>query len=364
MLRAADEKGGVGVYSRNLIKELLSIDRQNEYHLFFASSKNKGIYSGYPNVTEHIIRMKNKALWDQIAVPIACLRFGIGLLFNPKFTIPLFAPCKTGMVLHGADWFIKEHAKYYKKIDIFYIKMMMPLYCRKCNFILSVSQITTDEFNRILHLPKDKVTTTYFGPAKFFRRINDTAEIKRVKDKYGLPDKFVLTLSGYKRGPRKNIANILSAFRLWHKDNRYKLVIGGRGCEKFKRVYNIEESLGKDIIFPGWIDQKDLPAIYSMADLYLYPSNVEAFPIPITEAMVCGTPIITSNLNGLKEIAGNAAYFVDAGNPAEIAEAIQKVLENSDLQKRLSALGLERSKMFTWNNCARKTLNIINNIHL
>lgn len=361
MLRSADEKGGIGVYSRNLVKELLAIDRDNEYHLFFASDQNIGKYSDYPNVVEHMIKIKNKALWDQIAIPIACMRYKIDLVFNPKFTIPLFAPCRAAMVLHGADWFIPEHAKYYKKWDILYMKIMMQLYLRKCNFILSVSEITTDDFNRIFNLPKGKVTTTYFGPARFFKRVSNPVELKRIREKYRLPDKFILTLSGYDRGRRKNIDKVLEAYRIFHREDSHKLVIGGRDCCKFKYDFNIpEDGWGADIIFAGWIAQEDLPSIYSMAGLYLYPSKLEAFPIPLTEAMACGTPIITSDLNGLREIAGDSAFFVNADNPVEIAGAIEKIIGDPNIQNGLSSKGLERAKMFNWDACARKTLEIIN----
>jgi len=361
MLRCADEKGGIGVYARNLVKELLEIDRKNEYYLFFASDQNIGKYSRYPHVKERVIKVKNKAIWDQIAIPIACIKNRIDLVFNPKFTIPLFAPCKVAMVLHGADWFIPEYAMYYKKWDIRYIKFMMPLYIKKCNFILSVSELTTDDFNKIFNLPKNKVTTTYFGPASFFRRITDSAELNRVKEKYRLPDQFILTLSGYDRGPRKNIDKILEAYRVFHGRTPHRLVIGGRDCYRFKKDFNVPDNgWGKDILFPGWIEQVDLPSIYSLASLYLYPSNVEAFPIPITEAMTCGTPIITSNLNGLVEIAGEAAFFVDAGNPDEIAGAMEEVLGNAEIQEKLSRKGLERAGMFSWKRCAEKTLAIIN----
>jgi len=108
MLRAADEKGGIGVYSRNLLKELLAIDRDNEYVLFFTNDSHFGKYGAYPNVEETVVTAPGKALWDQVAVPRACRRHRVDLVFNPKFTVPLTAPCKTAMVLHGADWFIPE----------------------------------------------------------------------------------------------------------------------------------------------------------------------------------------------------------------------------------------------------------------
>jgi glycosyltransferase involved in cell wall biosynthesis len=137
-------------------------------------------------------------------------------------------------------------------------------------------------------------------------------------------------------------------------------VVGGKGCERFRKDYAIPESgWGRDVLFPGWLDQSDLPAIYSAADLFLYPSNQEAFPIPITEAMTCGTPIVTSRANGLLELAGDAALLVNPDDADEIAAAMQEVLTDTALASRLSEAGLKRSTMFSWERCARNTLAVL-----
>ncbi len=366
MLRSLDEKGGIGVYTENLVNELLRIDRQNRYVLFYRTASNLGRFDGYDNVTERLVRAPNKASWDQVAIPLACWREKIDVLFHPKFTVPLLAPCKAVMVVHGADWFIPEQAKFYKPLDVRYIKTVMPWYFRKAAVVLSVSQLTTDNFNRVLKLPPDKVRTVYFGPAKHFRRIEDSAELTRVKSRYNLPDRFIFTLSKTGGGDsRKNFGNLLDGYRRYHAQtpSPHKLVVGGKGCEVFRVDYHIpDEGYGQDVLFPGWMDQTDLPAVYSLAGLYLYPSNLEAFPIPITEAMTCGTPIVTSNVNGLKEIAGEAALFVDPDEPQEIAEAVSRVLTDSDLQTALSNSGRERAKRFSWEKCGRETLAILENL--
>lgn len=361
MLRSLDERGGVGVYTRYLVQELLAIDRANHYVLFFANSSHLGRYASHPNVTEVVVGGSHKALWDQVAIPRACRAHAVDVLLHPKFTAPLLAPCKVVMVLHGADWFIPEHARFYGTWDVRYMKLMMPLYLWKCARIISVSQITTDEFERIFRTARGKVQTIYFGPGKHFRRIDDPVTLERIKKKYGLPDQFILTLSGYDRGKRKNIDRILEAYRLYHGMTPHKLVVGGRDCDRFRVDFGIPpDGYGGDIIFPGWIEQEDLPAIYSSASLYLYPSNLEAFPIPLTEAMACGTPIVTSSLNGLKEIAGEAALFVDADDPQAIAAGIARVLRDSTLAAHLRLKARERSRMFDWEKCARETLDLLN----
>ena len=362
MLRALDEKGGVGVYTRNIVQELLNVDRRNQYILFYANPSNIGRFSQFINVVERVVKAPNKAFWDQISIPLACWRNKVNVLFHPKFTAPLMAPCKTVMTVHGADWFIPEQAQFYNRLDVMYIRTVMPFYFKKCAAVISVSQLTTDNFYSVLKLPPGKVRTVYFGPARHFMRVTDKTTLKKVKDRYNLPEKYILTLTKRGGGERKNLGQIFKAYHHYHTrhEKPHKLVVGGKDCHLFREEYGVPDGdYGKDILFPGWIDQEDLPAVYTLADLYLYPSNLEAFPIPITEAMACGTPIITSNVNGLEEIAGDAALQVDPLDVKKIADALNTVLSDEDLRKRLSVKGLERSTRFTWDSCAKKTLAIL-----
>jgi glycosyltransferase involved in cell wall biosynthesis len=360
MLRTLDEKGGIGVYTRYITQELLELDRKNQYFLFYRNPSNKGLFSNYPNVVERVISASNKLIWDQVSIPYACLRDRLDVLFHPKFTVPLLAPCKTVMVLHGAGWFTPGSSQFWKEADLKYVRTMMPVYIRKAASVLSVSQITTDTFNREFKLKDSKIRTVYFGPGKHFRRIADEEALREVKGKYGLPDRFILTITGYDRGPRKNIQGILDAYKIHHGKTPHKLVIVGKDCHKFKDDFGLpDDGFGADILFPGWVDQQDLPAFYSLADLFLYPSRMEAFPIPVTEAMACGTPLITSRANGLQEIAGDGALLVDPEDTASIAEAVNQVLCDDRLRSHLSSKALTRSREFSWEKCARQTLDIL-----
>lgn len=362
MLRSFEEKGGIGVYTRNIVSELLDLDCQNVFVLFYRNSEHIGNFSNYNNVEEHLVKGANKAIWDQIAIPFACWRYNVDILFHPKFTAPLLAPCKVVMTVHGADWFIPEQAQYYKSLDVRYIRTVMPLYFRKCDTVISVSQLTTENFNHVLDLPPGKVQTVYFAPARHFSPVSHPATLNQVKEKYALPDSFILTLSKPDGDARKNISQVFKSYARYHElvKESCKLVVGGKDCHRFRDQYRVPvDGYGQDIFFPGYIEQEDLPAVYSQAKLFLYPSNLEAFPIPITEAMACGTPIVTSEANGLQEIAGEAAILVDPNDTELIAQAINQILGDPQLSDHLSSKGLERAKMFNWDKCARKTLEIL-----
>lgn len=354
MLRALDEHGGVGIYTRYVTEELLSIDRRNHYVLYYRSPDNLGRFAHLPNVTEKVVRAPGKAAWDQVAIPWRCWRDGVHVVFHPKFTVPFLAPCKTMMVLHGAGWFLSD---FFGKWDVRYVRAVMPLYLRRAARVLSVSRVTTDTFNQIFEVPEDRIHTVYFGPGKHFRRIEDQDTLAAARARYDLPERFVLTLTKVGGGERKNFGGVLEAYRRTHGEVPQALVVGGKGCERFRGDYGIpDEGWGADVHFPGWIDQQDLPAVYSLADVFLYPSKMEAFPIPITEALATGTPIITSDRNGLLELAGDAALMVDADDPDAMAGALISVLTDPALASRLRSAGLARSRRFSWERCGRETL--------
>jgi glycosyltransferase involved in cell wall biosynthesis len=164
-------------------------------------------------------------------------------------------------------------------------------------------------------------------------------------------------------GDRKNAAGILQAFRLLHGTVPHRLVIGGKDCDRFRGTYGIPDSgWGAAIEFPGWISQDDLPAVYSLADVYLYPSNLEAFPIPVTEAMACGVPVVTSRTNGLLEIAGEGAVLVNPDDPGDIARGVRDILTDPERHARVAAAGLARVKQYSWERCARETLAVLERV--
>ncbi|MGH2538590.1 MAG: glycosyltransferase, partial [Candidatus Promineifilaceae bacterium] len=266
MLRTLGEQGGIGVYSRHLTSELLALDRQNDYVLFYRNPEHAGRFAHFPNVVERVVRAPNKLLWDQASMPLAGRRERLDVLLHPKFSVPLAAPYKTVMVLHGAGWFMPSYQRYWKPQDLAYARLMMPLYCRRAASVLSVSKLTTEIFHQRFNLPKGKIRTVYFGPGRDFRPVQEPERLQQVRQKYRLPEHFIFSLSGYDRGPRKNIEGLLATYRLLHGRVPHQLIVGGRGCERFRKDFDIPNSgYGADILFPGWIEQEDLPVFYTLA---------------------------------------------------------------------------------------------------
>lgn len=357
MLRSIGDRQGIGIYTRNLMDELIPIDRTNEYVLFYPDASYLGRFSRYGNVTEQAIPASNKAVWDQVLIPRAARRHGVDLIFHTKFTVPLFTRCRTAMTVHGASWFV--HPELYKPHQIAYIKAVMPFYCRRADIIFSNSELTRQDFIRLRGVDSKKIHTTPLGTNPDFHVIADRDALDRARRKYELPDEFVLSVIRY--DPRKNFGNLIAAFRLLRQRMRCKLVIAGLGCERYLADYSLDsDGTAGDTRFLGWVDQKELPLLYNLATCMFFPSVYEEFGIPTCEAMACGCPVVVSKTGALPEIAGDAGLLVDPFNPEEMADALQKMLTDSALRRTLSEKGLARAAEFTWARCALETLRILN----
>ncbi len=357
MLRCIDERGGIAIYARNIVEELLKIDRNNQYILLFPSTIHFDRYKAFSNVTSLLVESKSKVLWDQWHAPIAARRQKVDVIFNPKFTLPLWGRYKAVMTVHGADWFLPEYKSLYHPVDRLYMRFMMPMYIRRSAAIISASDYSTQGFLTYLPSSAGKVKTIHYCGNRIFQPIEDPATLQKVRSKHDLQGPFILTLIHYDTG-RKNFANMLKAFAIAKKKGiPHKFVVGGRDVQRYAGEQPLRDlGVEDDVIFKGWIEQEDLPALYNAADLYLYPTRLEGFPIPVCESLACGCPIVTSKGGVFAEAAEDAALYVDPENPDEIAAAVCTVLEDDNLRRSMKMKGIARSKDLTWDKCASETL--------
>lgn len=363
MLRAYEEKGGVGVYARNITRHLLKLGDHYEFVLYFCNRASLAAYRDFPHARARFIPLRNKFVWDQVMMPRAFGRDRLDVLFHPKFTVPFACARRSAMVLHGAGWFIPETRQYWTRTTRTYARLSMPVYCRSAGAVLAVSEITRQVFIDRLGIPPEKITTVYFAPGEQFASEPGARYTKEVVARYALPERYILTLSGGDRAERKNFAAILDSFRKVSERTPCTLVVAGRGCEDFRSRYRIPDTgWGSKVLFTGWVDQADLPVLYRRASVFLYPSNMEAFPIPVTEALASGTPIVTSNAYGLKELAGDAALLVDPRDPEAIAGAVLRILSDQALREELRGKAAVRAKLFDWDDCAGRTLSILERV--
>ena len=180
MLRAFSEKGGVGVYTRNITRHLVETDKNNEYFLYYSSAEFKGTFAGRPNVTERVVSVGSKILWDQLAMPYWFRKDKLDAIFHPKFTVPLLCGSRSVMVLHGAGWFIPETRRFWSLATRIYTRIMMPIYCRVAGKVIAVSDITRDVFVEKLGVSPAKIKRVYFAPGIQFQRRYSAEERERL----------------------------------------------------------------------------------------------------------------------------------------------------------------------------------------
>ncbi|HWW19424.1 MAG TPA: glycosyltransferase family 1 protein [Steroidobacteraceae bacterium] len=362
MLRHFDQKdGGVKVYTHSILPRLLSLPSRHHFVLIYQDPKRLGTYPQYPNCEEIAVRIPGTVLWDQVAVPWVVRTRHLDMVFNPKITIPFLSGAKKAYVVHGAEKFaIPEH---FQTFDRWYFERMMPLYGQRADAVVAVTNCVKADVVRHLHVDPKKVFVIYNGfDSALFHRKEDPAYLRKVAQRYQLPDRFILWAGQIES--RKNLPRLLQAFAKLRLVIPHHLVLAGAQRANYTQELRAIRELGLEdrILMPGWISHEDLAALYSLAELFVFPSLHEGFGIPLVEAMACGCPIVAANTGSVPEVVDQAACLVDPLQPDEIAGGIQRVLADATLRAELSAKGLERAKIFSWDKTARQVLDMLDSL--
>jgi len=360
MIRNMDERGGINVYTLNLIENILMLDNETKFLLVYNHQKFLGHFSKYENVREIAMRSPSKLVWDQILIPYILWKKKVDVVFNPKLSIPILSNAKKVLMIHGAEQFaVKKAFKWYDRL---YYQIAMPLYGRFSDKILTTTKLGINDLSRYIGIVKSKFTFVHEGVHKRFK-ILDQEKNEAVKIKYDLPDRFILFVGGLT--PLKNFGRAAKAFDILSEKYGHSMVVTGFKKFKFKSDMLIAQNVKnvERIKFCGFIPDEDLPAFYNLADVFVFPSLYEGFGLPVLEAMACGCPVVTSSVGCTKEVTGNAALLVNPYDEKDIAEKIQKILDDSAFKDVLVNKGLIRVKQFSWEKCAKETLNVLNSLY-
>ena len=353
--------GGVVVYTRALLPELFRIGSGHEFVLFFQRRPPPGFLSTPESVRQVVLPVPTRLLWDQVAVPVAARREGIDVLFNPKYSIPIAAGCRTAWVCHGLDWYVMPWAS--RRLDRVSHSLLVPQYARKADAIIAVSETVRDHALQYLDLPPEKLHVVYSGAHERFRTPATPEAHRALQKRLNLPDRFVLFVGALY--PPKNFTRLIRAYAKVGPSRGYHLVVAG-GTDRFLAAHEVQ--LGRKLGLRewvhevGWLAHEELPTLYSLATGLLLPSLYEACPLPIIEAMAAGCPIVTSNRYGTAELAGDAAVLVDPESLESIANGIARLLDNDELRGVLVDRGHVRAASMTWENTARKTLSVLESL--
>jgi glycosyltransferase involved in cell wall biosynthesis len=222
---------------------------------------------------------------------------------------------------------------------------------------LADSESTRRDAIELLGVPEEQTSVLYPGVEPRFRPIEDTAALSRIRTKYELPERFILSVGTVQ--PRKNYVRLVEAFTQLDTDDLHLVIAGGKGWLYQELLDRIEEpSLQERVHLVGYVDDLDLPAIYSLALVVAQPSLYEGFGIPILEAMACGIPVVAGDNSSLPEAAGDAGLLADALDSEAIANALSRALTDSQLRRTMAERGLSWARQFTWQRAA-ETLHAI-----
>lgn len=299
----------------------------------------------------------SRLIWEQLNFPNLVRNSGIDLLHSLHYTRPIRLPCKSVVTFHDMTFFLYPELHTWAKR--LYFPRMMKYSAGKADELITVSDSTRDDLIRILQIDPKKVTTTHLGVNPGYRPIADEKEKKRAAEKYDLPDEFILYVGLIE--PRKNLPVLIDAYKqLRSKGSDYELVLVGRYGWMYEAVLKQVRNLNLEhaVRFLGYVPQEDLPLVYNLASLFVYPTIYEGFGLPVLEAMACGVPVITSDVSSMPEIVGKAGLLTPVNDKQALYETMENALTDIDLRKDLINKGPQRAKEFSWSRTAWLTLQV------
>ncbi len=316
----------------------------------FVAPKNIIHWSIVKELNAEIIGINTGHIWEQIDLPLYLKKQGSPLVLNLVNTAPLFYKNKI-VVIHDVSW---KHFPYTvsKKFYLWY-KFLIPKIAKNSKLLLTVSNFSKKDLVKELKINEDKIEIIYNSVSDNFKFLNLSRE------------KIILSVASLQ--PYKNLEGLIKAFVLLKNSDKFsdfKLVlVGGYNKKVFSNTKIFEMAEGRsDIVFTGYLSDDELIKYYNKASLFVFPSFFEGFGIPPLEAMACGCPCVVSNVASLPEVCGDAAYYVNPYDVDDIARGIEKVLTDESLRQALIKKGFENVKRFSWQESAKKIIEVISNL--
>ncbi len=262
-----------------------------------------------------------------------------------------FRRARTVFTLH--DLIFLQYPEYHLPYNRWYLTFAMPRYLQAADIIITPSECSRQDAIKFYKLPETKIRVIYEAASPIFKPATDPAQLNQVRRKFNLPDKYILHVGTIE--PRKNLSRLLDAFQPLLSDwPALKLVLVGKKGWLYDSFFNRLHALGLEecVIFPGYVDEIDLPAFYQLAEMFVFPSLYEGFGLGPLEAMACGTPVISSNRSSLPEVVGDAGILVDPADTTGLSQALHRLLSDPELRAELARRALLQAQKFSWQRAA------------
>jgi anaerobic magnesium-protoporphyrin IX monomethyl ester cyclase len=353
---------GVGYYTEHLLRHLALTAPDDQ--LIVLSNRPVATDAPLPESVEVVTARRRlpRMVWMQTAAPAALARIGADVVHFTNGMLPLVSPVPTVVTIH--DMSLRLYPRYHPLRRVLLNRPLVDLAARRADAIVTVSETAKRDIVRLYRIDPDRVHVVYEAAAPAFRRVTEPAELQRVRTKYGFRDRVILYVGTIE--PRKNLPTLVEAFARGRRrgDLDHQLVCVGpygwlsRDLDERIRRANVADA----ITFTGYVPFEDLPAIYSLAEMFVYPSMYEGFGLPVVEAMACGVPVITGRAAALAEVGGEAAAHVERLDADGLGDAMAILARNPDRRHELSVRGLERSHRFSWDRAAQQSLEIYRSV--
>lgn len=357
---AYEQGGGIGRYVRELVRALAALDSATDYRLFVAGASPAQLPAPpAPNFSWRPSRITPAwyaRLWHRarLPFPVEAVTGRVRLFHATDFVLPPTLPgTRTLLTVHDLSFVrVPEAASPSLKA---YLDKVVPRSVRRADHVLADSEATKRDLVELYNTPADKVTVLLSGVDARFARIEEPSALEQVRARYHIPKTPYVFAVGTVQ-PRKNYGRLIEALaRLRAQSHDIDLVIaGGRGWLE-DPIYDTIRTTGMSdhVHFIGFADDADLPALYSGAACVATPSLYEGFGLPVLEAFACGTPVVTSNLSSLPEVAGDAALTITPTDLDQLTHTLERLLTDSELRATLIQRGFARARQFTWAASAR-----------
>lgn len=288
---------------------------------------------------------------EQRELPQILKRLQIDLFHAPSFVGPVFVPCAMVMTIHDLNHMVLP--QFYTLFHQMYYQIVVQRSIKRSKYILTVSKFSKKEIVRTLALDPDKIFVTYNGVSEDYKPVEDKFYLEYVRDIYGLPERFIFCVSNNK--PHKNVHQLVRAYCYSNVD--IPLVLA---CPTDSNLIRIAENYGKKhlVYFSKFIEEQHLPAVYSLTDLFVYPSTYEGFGLPPLEALACGAPVVVARSSSLPEVVGDNAIFANPFDYKAIAAALESGVYDEALREQLKKKGLGHAKSFSWDQMIEKTIQV------
>jgi glycosyltransferase involved in cell wall biosynthesis len=283
---------------------------------------------------------------------------GFDLYHSPAYVLPRFSNIPGIVTIH--DLLPLDSPQYCQRESVAYFSLCLSRSVFRARKIIAVSHTVKADIVRKFDIDPDLVTVVYHGVEPLFKRVVSVERLTEVASKYRLPDKFILFVGNIE--PKKNLSRLIRAFSYLKKHTglEHKLVLAGKKGWKCLDIYKSVRDAGMEgeVLFTGYADRADLPALYSLADVFSFPSLYEGFGLPVLEAMACGTPVLISNRGALPEIAPGLYPQVNPFDEKDIASKLYELLTSAELREKNIRYGYETAKAFTWERSAKGTIDV------